>query len=135
MLANSVLDRRNPNGSLFTIGLWDVHAAHRLRPMRTCLAKIGEQPPALLGSGGHSPIYARRGPPVIDLRHLTDGEDQVGITPQEQLLQATHLPPVPLLRRAKRSAVGAVAPPGWRSPSRCWATHRPRGSGPWSRSL
>src|SRR3989442_5842082 len=65
------------------------------------LTQVGEQPPALLCSGGYSPIYARRRPPVIDLRHLTNGEDQVGITPQEQLLQAAYLPPVPLLRRAE----------------------------------
>src|SRR6266567_3699978 len=71
--------------------------------MRTCLTQVGEHPPALFGGSGYSPIYARRRPPVIDLRHLTDGEDQVGITPQEQLLQATHLPPAPLLRRAKDS--------------------------------
>src|SRR6266568_5127536 len=65
------------------------------------LTQVGEQPPALLCSGGYSPIYARRRSSVIDLRDLTDGEDQVGITPQEQLLQAAHLSPVPLLRRAK----------------------------------
>src|SRR5207249_3103283 len=56
---------------------------------------------SLFGGSGYPTIHARRRPPVIDLRHLTNGQDQVGITPQEQLLQAAHLPPVPLLRRAK----------------------------------
>src|SRR2546430_13455298 len=69
--------------------------------MQPCLAEIVEQPPALLGGGGYSPIYAWRRASVIDLRHLTNGQDQVGITPQEQLLQVAHLPPAPLLRRAK----------------------------------
>src|SRR5260370_30365099 len=69
--------------------------------MRTCLAQVVEQSPSLFGGGGYPSIYARRRTPVIDLRHLTNGEDQVGITPQEQLLQTTHLLPVPLLRRAE----------------------------------
>ena len=69
--------------------------------MRTLLAQVGEQPPALCCGGCYPTVHARRRPPVIDLRHLTDREDQVGITPQEQLLQVTHLPPAPLLRRAE----------------------------------
>src|SRR6266851_2077964 len=69
--------------------------------MRSRLAQIGEQSPSLYCGGGYPTIHARRRPPVIDLRDLTNGEDQVGITPQEQLLQAAHLPPAPLLRRAE----------------------------------
>ena len=69
--------------------------------MWTCLAQVVEQSPSLFGGGGHPSIYARRRTPIIDLRHLTNGEDQVGITPQKQLLQVMYLSPAPLLRRAE----------------------------------
>src|SRR5947209_20385501 len=84
--------------------------------MRTSLAQVGEQPPSLFSGGCYPTVHARRRPPVIDLRHLTNGEDQVGITPQEQLLQAAHLPPVPLLRRVEDPLLEPLHHAGGRGP-------------------
>src|SRR5262249_24985676 len=134
MLANSVLNGCDAQCPKFSAGFRDVDATHRLWPMRACLAQVGEQPPTLLGGGGYPPIHARRRTPIVDLRHFTDGEDQVGITPGGATFVG-HKPAAsaPVATR-ERSAAGAVAPRDWRRTSRCRPSRRLHGSGPWSRS-
>ena len=48
-------------------------------------------------SGGGPSVYARRPFAFIHLRDLADAEDQIGIAPQEQSLEAPYLLPLFLL--------------------------------------
>src|SRR6266513_3614034 len=102
--------------------------------MWTCLAQVVEQSPSLFGGGGHPSIYARRRTPIIDLRHLTNGEDQVGITPQKQLLQVMYLSPAPLLRRAEDPLLEPLHRLVGGGPVDAAPIRLRHGSGPWSRS-
>ena len=48
-------------------------------------------------SGGRPSVYARRPLALIHLRDLSDAENQIGIAPQEQSLEAPYLSPLSLL--------------------------------------
>lgn len=63
--------------------------------------ELAHQPHALGSGFDHLAVHARRAASGIDLRDLANAQNQVRITPQQELLKVADLLPLLLLRRTQ----------------------------------
>ena len=97
-LANPVLDGRYPQGPLFSVGLGDIHSAHRVYAMRSSAADLAQQLFPLFSGVCHFAVNTRGVAPGVDLRRLPNSKGQVGLASEQQLLEIAHRAPLPCLR-------------------------------------
>ena len=90
-LKGSVHDGRDPQGSLFAVGLGNVHTSDRLDPPRLEGGHMVHQLSASSRGLDDHLVHARRVLPCIDLRNPPHGHQDVGVATQHELLERTDL--------------------------------------------